>query len=444
MASRPFWRRLIRKEEAVSASAINQTLEPERDAYAAGRDVNNNNVNVYVVGGEYIERRIPELARLLRPRPDAMGLIRRAAPDTQLPAQEELPPDPDLEDVLAWLAGLNVSPTELPRPLWTSELARHTATDPAIREELAALAEGWAAEVPGGESQLEDFRSRIESGEFSDGDPCVVVKLDPDRNGGPGYRLTIILSLNGRDGDCQPGSDALLSLDQIKSQLKERLPPLIGPLKQDALTVEFIVPRALLNTDFDQWTISEEAGDAAAGSYRLGAQHAVVLRDLDRMSPLRDRSTWQRRWRRLCDCTDRVPGAIHWVSSRDDYQTLRAALVQDEALGHVCLALAPVADAPVHDLLKAGLLEGMPAMLWLRQPGHSDVQGKRYLRSAFQKSGLVQLPRTVRNMRAKAVQYRRDPAYRGWHLSLLWDNPDRMWEPTLFRLPEPSKNGVNE
>jgi hypothetical protein len=421
-------------------------MEAGRDGYAAGQDINQFNLK-FVIGDEVIERLIPRLARLLGDRPDGIDLIRQAA------VHAPLPPSPDMLELVTWLAGLIIPADELPRPLWATELARQDAADPATREALGAVGEEWAAAVPDGERKLLDFRGKIESGALPTGNPCVLVMLHPDRNGGPGYRLAVILYHNGRDGDPQPGDDVCLSLDEIKSQLERRLPPLISPLKQDALTVEFVVPRQLLNTDFDQWTIPvgppEESGALPARRYRLGAKHAVVVRDLKRMSPHGDRSMWRKRWQRLCDCTAPIPETVGWVNPRDqyDYESLSTALLRENAHGQVCLALAPLAGASVTDLLDAGLAAGMPAMLWLRQPGETNAQGKKdkqYLARAAESAALSQLPRMIRDMRQEAVAGRFDPAHRGWHLSLLWDNPDRTWELKPLRVPNPSMSGADE
>jgi hypothetical protein len=427
----------------VTEPSVAQHADAHRDAYIVGSGaLTQNRFNLYLgISDESVARLLPDLVRLLTDRPEAIPAIREAAGHAQPPAGF------DLAGVLAWLAQLVPDvPAELPPPLLVSELARQRATDAVAREAFGAIAEKWAAEVPGGQRRLDDFRGSAGLAGQRGGEPCLVVLLDPDRNGGDGYRLSVKLFGNGRGGEPQPGEDTLLSLDEIRARLGERLPSLIRTVDGSSLLLEFVVPRHLLHADVDQWLIPERPGGSPPRSYRLGSRHAVVVRDLERMSPLDDRSMWRKRWRRLCECTDPAPGAVRWVRPREghSYESMAASLLREQAHGQVCLALlaAPSAGTSAAELLEAALTAGVPAAVWLRQPASEDEDDERYLTIAVESAALRSLPRQVLDMRQAAEEARQDAAQRGRNLSLLWDNPDRTWEPQPFTVPAPLVNGA--
>jgi hypothetical protein len=428
---------------ALGLSKVTQTVDVRGPAHilGSGSQVNLN----LVMSDESIARLLPDLERLLTGLSGALPVIHEVAGTAQLPS------DLDVMGLLKWLAELMIPADQLPRPLWVSELARQRATDPATQEALGAIGERWAAEVPDGQVRLSEFRKSFESGGVPAGEPCLLVILDPDRNGGEGYRLSLILFRNGRDGEPQPGDDACLSLEEIRGRLQESLPGLIQTVDRRSLLLEFVVPRELLNTDFDQWLIPERPDGLSARNYHLGVRYPVVVRDLERMAPSDDRSLWRARWQRLCDCAGPVRDAIRWVKpqDRDSYDSLTASLLRERAHGQVCLALlsAPSEGSQFAELLYAGLTAGLPAAIWLRQPGTGRSGGKKdrkYLASAVKPAALRGLPRRVLDLRQEAEEARQAAVHPGRHLSLLWDDPDRTWEPPPFAEPLPSLNGAEE
>jgi vWA-MoxR associated protein C-terminal domain len=220
-------------------------------------------------------------------------------------------------------------------------------------------------------------------------------------------------------------------------------------LNRSSLLLEFAVPRNLLNVDFDQWSIPEGTGSNSSRSYLLGVRYAVVVRDLERMSPIDDRSWWRARWQCLCDSGSQVADGVRWVSLTADhsYDSLTAELLREHARKQVCLALAsaPVTDTLSAELLEAGLTAGMPAAIWLRQVGtDSQAADGHYLGLAVKSGVLGRLPLTVLDLRQEAEAKRRDADHQGRRLSLLWDDPDRTWKPPPFNMPHLSLNGADE
>ena len=422
---------------------VTQTAENQGQANIIGSG-SQYNVNL-VLSDESIARLLPDLERLLTGLSGALAVIHEVAGAAQLPL------DLDVMGLLKWLAELMIPSDQLPRPLWVSELARQRAIDPADKQAFGAIGERWAAEVPGGGDRLSEFRKSVDSGEAPPGEPCLLVILDPDRNGGDRYRLSLTLFRNGYDGEPQPGDDACLSLEEIRCRLQESLPALFRTVDRGSLLLEFVVPRELLNSNFDQWPIPERPDDPSSRSYQLGVRYPVVVRDLERMAPSDDRSLWQARWKRLCDGAGPSPAAVRWVGprDRDSYDSLTASLLRERARGQVCLALlsAPSAGTLIAELLGAGLTVGIPAAIWLRQPSkgwNGGRRDKRYLALAVKAAGLRGLPRQVLDLRQEAEEAQWTAVHRGRHLSLLWDDPNRTWEPPPFTQPVLSLNGADE
>jgi hypothetical protein len=254
-----------------------------------------------------------DLSAVLSRSPDAMLTLFKAAGDYL-----QLPPDLDLKALIYQLAEFVTPADGIPWMVRAAEIASQHVSDPSVRIALSASVNQWAAGTPEGNKLLSDFRTTLRPGE-SAGEPCLLIMLDQDHNGADEYQLSIIVFRNGRDADPQPSDDSLMSLAEVRRRLRESLPPLIRTLDASSLIVEFVVPIELINTDFDLWHIPERSARAHNRSYAIGVRYAVVVRDIERMSPLDDHSAWRARWRRLCVCSTPVEGAVRWVGPEDGH-----------------------------------------------------------------------------------------------------------------------------
>jgi hypothetical protein len=417
---------------------VKQTAEVKGRASFAGRDQYNVKVSNVI-----ILPLLPELAGMLKELPDALADFYQVASETGAP----IPANSSLDDLLGWLAELITQRGEFPRPLQVSELAATHAADAATRDTLRSIGERWAAAVPGGQDSLASFRESSASGEEQQGDPCLLIILDQDRNGDDHYRLSLVLYRNGRDGVPQPGDDVYRPVDKIQARLRECLPALFHTTSRGSLLIEFAVPSRLLDTDFDQWSVPYRPNGPPGRDYQLGEKYPVVVRDLERMAPGGDRSLWEARWERLRNCVDSSPGAVFWVGPREsDSGSLRARLRLKDSHGQVCLGLLPAPSvlSCFADLLEAGFDTGIPAAIWLRPPKpgagrQNDKKDKRYLKGKIRPRELSVLPYKVQDLRLQALADRTPAAHPGRRLSLLWADPGRTWEPLAE--PPPSTNG---
>jgi hypothetical protein len=194
----------------------------------------------------------------------------------------------------------------------------------------------------------------------------------------------------------------------------------------DDLTVEFILPHWLLGLPVDQWEIRGRQQYAR----RLGWDYPVVVRPLERLDDRAQRRRWREKWQWLCSHDDvRHPERMHWVESPThvDRDALLSALMAQ--LSRVCLVMcfSPHAEVAGHDVLATGLHSGIPVMIWCRD-GRTATRYRAEIQHLLQ-HGFVELPRLVHQLRVQSGRHGMASGHLGYHLTLLWDDFDRLPEP---------------
>jgi hypothetical protein len=193
----------------------------------------------------------------------------------------------------------------------------------------------------------------------------------------------------------------------------------------EELTLEFIVPRNLVHHPIDQWRVDE------VFPHRLGTSHPVVVRSLDRMRRGDLRARWRRKWRWLTTGNGwSDPGNVHWLRDRPGSgpEGLFAELMLDDAPVAVVMSEPPAARPGLAwDELTATLYAGVPIVVWCREPALSAWFEEEFGR-LLESSGLDRLPEHVLRLRRQAGRNNRAPARLGEHITLLWDDADRIPE----------------
>ncbi|MFK0120048.1 trypsin-like peptidase domain-containing protein [Streptomyces sp. NPDC090994] len=236
-----------------------------------------------------------------------------------------------------------------------------------------------------------------------------------------------------------PETDALPlqeALDLARTRVPGELARL-GRTGDDKALVEFIVPQALLEEEYDGW----RPWPRRAWS-RLGRKHPVIVRDLERFEDEELHPPWRRRWSRL---TGRTPEpTLACNGHRGDHEVLEGWLESRPDLAALVLA-GSIRLAPSTAALEVALSCGVPVVLWQRSreddcagapPDPSScfgcrarehcpsAQGFAELRRALGQARPDQWPDRIRQLRNEAVAGEADEQH-AQDLVLLWDDPGR-------------------
>ncbi|MFD0901110.1 VMAP-C domain-containing protein [Actinomadura sediminis] len=230
------------------------------------------------------------------------------------------------------------------------------------------------------------------------------------------------IMLRCEDDDPMP----VTGLPALIVELLTEEPQVVNRPPMAELTLEFVLPLNLLGrTPLDQFRITVDGLER-----RLGIEHPVVVRSLDRMQKQNYHPAWRRKWSWL---RDNPHGAeVCWVTQPGEYrgESLYNMLLADPS--SVCLALAfpPRADgggAP--DELRIALQAGAPIIAWCRN-GRSPRKFTEEFRELVS-HGALALPDSVLALRREAVltsDREPDADHLGLELTLLFDDADRFPE----------------
>ncbi|MBE1534351.1 VMAP-C domain-containing protein [Actinomadura algeriensis] len=193
------------------------------------------------------------------------------------------------------------------------------------------------------------------------------------------------------------------------------------------LTLEFVLPLNLLGVQsMDQLRITVDGLER-----RLGIEHPVVVRSLDRIQKQNYHPAWRRMWKWLLDNPHTAEVCLMTQPGEYPSESLYTMLLSDPP--SVCLGLAfpPRPDgAGAPDELRIALQAGAPVIAWCR----GDLAPDRFAAEFhdLMTPGVLALPDSVLKLRREAVaSHGRHPGtdHLGLHLTLLFDDADRFPEP---------------
>ncbi|MEO3785986.1 hypothetical protein ABGB12_21875 [Actinocorallia sp. B10E7] len=334
-----------------------------------------------------------------------------------------------LKDVLAELEDLPFSGDEAPPLLKFVEPLASRAREP-VAGELRVWIERFAGRL-GLPSSGRALPVLPRPGHAEAADRAyLVIECRPDSADPDGFLASAWLQYRDEPGIPLLREELPRSLDELpelvetllvrKTQVVNRYVP--------ELTVEFVLPRQLISIPVDQYRYT-----SGKLRRRLGIDYPIVVRSLERMRDHQLRHSWQGKWSWLTGNSG--SGDTTWVRvpGECDDEWLYAVLCERS---NVCLALAfpPREDAEAADELEIGFQAGIPIALWSRRETDPD----RFVADlgGFLSSDLMSLPQQIRELRLKAVQAG-SPQHPGNHLTLLFEDADRLPEPYL-RLQPPN------
>jgi hypothetical protein len=261
-------------------------------------------------------------------------------------------------------------------------------------------------------------------------------------------RLAVTARLERADGTaavvrCDEDPVPVAGLPELVEALLNRERGLVA-LEHGELTIEFVLPRELLGLPCDQFMIT-----MGGVRRRLGIEYPVVLRSMDRIEETWLWPEWRRKWNLL---RERPAGArVHPLCEPGEYDDERLfTLLSEPAAVGLAMAYPPWDGACAGpgrlDEIRVAFETGVPIVVWCR----AGRAPERFAEEARELCGSDprSLPRTVRRLRREAVlsQDRRpqtlpqgagggdeneldEAGHLGMHLSLLYDDADRVPEP---------------
>ncbi len=249
----------------------------------------------------------------------------------------------------------------------------------------------------------------------------VVFQLTPDALTPDRYLLWAWLQRNDNAQETFYINDRPLTLPSLKQAIRELLHGL-PPHTDEAPLVELILPRSLIAAPVDRW----DAGGAEF-SFPLGTSISpVVVRSLERLQRQDLHPQWRKKWQWLTANGHRAdPRVLHYMRRNDSMSplALRARLLVDDSVVVHAVGEPPEPSATLgEDAFSAALLAGIPVMVWCRDPEHAQAF-ETWITQTLTQHGVNDLPEQTRRLR---LQSESDSQPHGRHVTLLWDDADRV------------------
>jgi hypothetical protein len=219
-------------------------------------------------------------------------------------------------------------------------------------------------------------------------------------------------------------------LDFIFEEIRE-------PLKRAAnqLVIEFFLPLYLLNYHVDHWRTKDDAP--------IGVRYPVVVRSWDRATNGTWHPAWRGKWLQFSSLSQTASqNPILRVCKFDQcYPDRLGQKLRLPSIFGLALPFPPT-GVPRAKVYKTLLSVGIPIALWPRRIPQSSEEGRRELDHLLSSSKFATLPENLRDRRDEARA--QDPPHLGYHMTLLWDDPDRVPQQeeqgTPFTLPDKVDN----
>ncbi|WAL98996.1 trypsin-like peptidase domain-containing protein [Streptomyces sp. Je 1-369] len=254
----------------------------------------------------------------------------------------------------------------------------------------------------------------------------IVVRAEPMTRGA-GFDLYVRTVIGGVEvGRAGP---VRVRRQQLRAKAEALLAGQVGKVHGCDWMLEFVVPQRLMNEPFDEWEIDEPGAERPWPMRTV----PVVVRDLNRLKPVRASDRAGRRWETVRGRGETRPQRVECGLPYDFYE-FRDWLDADDQL----CALA-YAATPARDWLEAALDTGVPIMLWRRHDcgtaGHAHCSPEKFLdriTDAVDTLDPARLPSEVMRLRREARSpVRRDAEHCGHRLTLFWDSGQGAADPPL-------------
>jgi len=338
-------------------------------------------------------------------------------------------PIPDtLEGILLQL---NTMPPGKSKSTKTEQFLTYLVADSTLSQSVSQNLKTW------GEQNIQDFSQLLNEVQqtlgvkSTSGEPYLMVVIrrseqNSATNSNQGNRyfvdawlITDEYNQSGEIGEQMSKPESFqetLTFDKIPELLKNFLAQ-SAKYSSSKLTIEIFLPLDLINQSVDSWEIDDELGVPVT----LGSQYKIVIRSYERILPTYlYKGFWQEKWKIAQQLTDIEVGKTLIPGDSNNLKRLFVELNKPDIIG-LKLTTAPVqtGKGSVFALI---LKTAIPVAIWLRQNLANNCHEKM---DGLLQCGIHQLPENVKMKRLDAILEPPD-THIGHHLSLLWENPDRL------------------
>ncbi|MFL6075322.1 MAG: effector-associated domain 2-containing protein [Mycobacteriales bacterium] len=330
--------------------------------------------------------------------------------------------------VFVHLAGFNAGPHTLPPSLVFLDLLLDRL-EPSAADAVREVCLRWAREW-GLAAELEVRHWRRPLGESAVDAAYLVIELDPDGLDSQQYTLSHWYQNDPHQWHPRRGEDRTVRLGELEQAVENLIADMEAKWARSSAPVmlEFVLPWELLNSEVDWWPHESGTGRASP----LAMDYSVVVRSLERLRTPRWHRLWRQRWRQFVH----EPATSHMYWSRpsgEDYFTrLESELKSDESTVSLVLSEPPQhTGGHARKEIETALRSGLPIIIWHRGDC-SSAEFRTVVSSLAAEGGLGSLPERVRKLRMQALRLEPDQRGRhiGRHLTVLWDDPERLPEPS--------------
>lgn len=211
-----------------------------------------------------------------------------------------------------------------------------------------------------------------------------------------------------------------LSSEESKSQFTDDLVEALSESEylphsnHEQVVLEFILPLSMLSLDIDQWSDHDQQV--------LGNDYRILVRPQERIR----RKRLQRFWKPIPPDMMQLNDCSQIIDSEESWKLNHEQLLSDakENKHSVIFKFSP----KDHDLLAGYIRKGLPVLLWPRMSSQ-DLEKGFCMKEMFGSQFLPDLPKRVLEARS------RNSNQIGRHLTLLWDDKDRL--PPAVKLQSP-------
>jgi hypothetical protein len=315
--------------------------------------------------------------------------------------------------LLKWLAKMPVSSTgSMPILDFVARLRKYA---PAHQEEIKAWIDSVARIRGLNQAQINKcFKNQSQPIALP---PYLLIELSPKNKNNKGYAVQAWLFMSSENIRTVYAEDKAVTLNDIPALTEEILGIIDNfNVNHRQLTIEFILPRHLLCHDVEHWT--DGNGDP------IGTKYQVVVRSRERLRAKKLQRFWIPCWNEAKK-KEILQEMAETYTVRVCETGLRkiSSLVDAGKLFFVLASVPNVLTEQNINVFFALTKSGVPIALWPRKVNNVNEFTQQL--SKLLSCTLEQLPQCLFKNRRELWQNENEQ-HTGYHLSLLWDDPDRI------------------